>query len=177
MCRVRCGRARLDRRFSAVERKLLGVLKAIEDGLCTLALKDRLLALEVEKAEIVAARESAGAPTPIRLHANLAKVHADKVARLEAALADPASRSEAQSLIRTTIVRVVLTPAVRGMNAELHGDLAAILAMSEQAMEAERRRPSSEDGRQLSVVAGPATTEDFRFSGLRYRSTIPSPSI
>ena len=154
MCRVRCGRARLDRRFAAVERKLAGVLKAIEDGLYTPALKDRMLALEAEKAEIVAARASVGAPTPIRLHANLANVQADRVARLEAALVKPVSRSEAQTLIRATIDRVVLTPAVRGMNAELHGDLAAILAMSEQAMEAERRRPSSEDGRQLSVVAG-----------------------
>lgn len=171
-------RARLDRRFATVERKLAGVLKAIEGGLCTTALKNHLLALDAEKAEIVAARKSAGTPTPIRVHPNLAKVHAEKVTRIEAVLTEPASQAEAQSLIRDMIDRIVLTPAARGMDAELHGNLAAILAISEQAMVNKRRRPSAEDGRQLSVVAGARNQLSllFRAVGIEPSQT-PTPSL
>ena len=56
-----------------------------------------------------------------------------KVAELEVALKDDSIKAEAGDILRSLIERVVLTPvanALDGIDAQLHGDLAGIPALS-----------------------------------------------
>jgi site-specific DNA recombinase len=123
-------RARIDHDLAAVERRLEGVLRAIENGAWNDTLRARLNELEARKATLTTERAQADAPPPTRLHPNAAALYAAKVAELETALNAPAIRSEAAAALRALIDRVVLTPdaaAPDGLAAALHGDLATIL--------------------------------------------------
>ncbi len=92
----------------------------------------------------------------LRLHPRLAEVYADKVARLEEALNDPAFKAEAVEILRSLIDRIELSPRQDGpgLEARLCGDLARILAFCEAAEDKNELPGSGEPGSQLSVVAG-----------------------
>ncbi len=92
----------------------------------------------------------------LRLHPRLAEVYADKVARLEEALNDPAIKTEAAETLRGLIDRIELSPHEdgSGLDARLYGDLARILAFCEAAEDKKELPGSGEPGSQLSVVAG-----------------------
>ena len=84
-----------------------------------------------------------------------------KVEALEAALAGGEDSAEAMEMVRIMIDRVVLTPspAGTGLDADLHGELAGVLAVCEGAAQLRNaqthERPGSfEPGRQVSMVAG-----------------------
>ena len=85
-------------------------MTAIEDGMYTPALKERMKALETRKAEIMAIMGSAEAPSVVRLHPNVSDVYRRKVAELELALNDDSIKAEAGEILRSLIDRVVLTP-------------------------------------------------------------------
>jgi DNA invertase Pin-like site-specific DNA recombinase len=124
----------LTREAEVVERKITGILAAIEDGMYTPVLKERMKVLEARKAEIQGLLASARRPSVVRLHPNAAEIYRRKVADLELALNDDNIKAEAGEILRTLIDRVVLTPAADapdGIDAKLHGDLAAVLALSE----------------------------------------------
>ena len=88
----------------------------------------------------------------VRIHPNLATIYRHKVEALEKLFEDEATRDEAFQIVRSLIDRIVLTPTDDGLAAELHGDLAAILALCEAQND---RRPTAKAvRRQLSVVAG-----------------------
>ncbi len=139
------------RELNAIERKIEAVLRAVEDGMYHPTMKARLTALEARKVELGSELAAGASPTVLRVHPKLPEIYRDKVARLEAALADEATKSEAMELIRGLIDKIVLTPAEDGLKAELYGDLAEILAFSEGA---KSQHPSRAEGCQLSVVAG-----------------------
>ena len=157
-------RAGLDGRLAAVERKIAAMIRAIEDGLYQPSMKDRMAALEAEKAQIVAEIAARPDTTPVALHPNLPVLYRRKVEELERLLADAELGVEAMEAIRSTITRIVLTPrAEGGMDALLEGDLARILAICAGAERTNARRVSggrSGDvpGRQLSLVAGARNT-------------------
>ncbi len=123
-------RARWQEELADVERRLGGVLAAIENGAWSETLRERLRALEQQKVELMA-RETVVLPEPaITLHPAAAALYRDKVANLEAALQQPESRVEAAEALRTLIDRVVLAPdsmAADGLRIDLHGDLAVLL--------------------------------------------------
>ena len=125
---------RLQSQLVTVERKLEGVLRAIEDGSWSDTLKQRLNSLEAEKRQLQ--EQLNGADTAggtIRLHPNAAALYATKVANLQVALNDTDIRCEAADTLGSLIERVVLSPddnAPDGLRAELHGDLAAILTLA-----------------------------------------------
>src|SRR5262249_47994030 len=152
------GQAQMSRQLAEVERKIAGVVKAIEDGLYTPALKGRMTELEAEKAKLEAA--SVPPAAPVRLHPNLPEIYRRQVAELECALNDPLVRDEAAEAIGDLIERVVLTPRTdaAGLDAVLHGDLAQILALCAEGKRrgnGKRQQPSrGGEGCQLSVVAG-----------------------
>ena len=99
--------------------------------------------------------ELAATPPPIvRLHPNLSAVYRDKVARLEEALDEEGTRTEAGELLRTLIDRIVLTPVEDGLKVELHGDLARILAFCEGTAHKGQLPGSWEPGSHLSEVSG-----------------------
>jgi site-specific DNA recombinase len=139
-----------DRKLADVKRKLAGIFAAIERGIITPSTKERLEMLEAEKAELE--RTPIDAPLPA-IHPNLARLYRDKVARLEEELADPEIAAEAKSVLRSLIKTIKVTPGPkRGEVAlELHGELAAILAVG-QAKKNEGGTALSQI--QVSVVAG-----------------------
>jgi hypothetical protein len=101
----------LKREAEVVERKIAGIMTAIEDGTYTPALKDRVKVLEGRKAEIEAIMASAEPPSVVQLHPNAAEIYRRKVANLELALNDDSIKTEAGEVLRSLIDRVVLTPA------------------------------------------------------------------
>jgi site-specific DNA recombinase len=154
---ARAGAAAIEQKLAAVERRIAGIVKAVEDGMYNPSMKARMTALEAERAALVAEQEASVAPPSITLHPNLPELYRRKVAELERLLGDPALGDEAMTLIRSMIEKVVLIPCAdaKGIDAVLHGDLAAIIAACEDA-----KRPGlAGAGRvsfvgQLSVVAG-----------------------
>ncbi len=124
-------RSRLEAELTEVERRLNGVLKAIEDGAWSDTVRRRLEELDARKVAIKLDIDVLGVrPPPIQLHPNAAEIYRAKVAELEAALNAAEIRAEASEALRALIDRVVLVPdgeAPDGLRAELHGDLAMIL--------------------------------------------------
>ncbi len=162
-------RTQLEHSLAGVERRLQGVLRAIEDGAWNESLRSRLTDLEASKTDLRAQLVNAAKPPQIVLHPNAASLYAAKVADLEAALTAPSIQAEAGDVLRSLIERVVLTPhayAEDNLAAELHGDLAMILNLvAADEVPAQTRRGGSKaakkelpgtgvPGSQLSVVAG-----------------------
>jgi hypothetical protein len=113
-----------------VKCRIAGIIEAIERGIITPTTKERLEALEAEKASLERAPVDAALPA---IHPNLAQLYRDKVRRLEEELADPEVAVEAKSVLRSLIKTIKITPgAKRGqVQLELYGELAAILAASQ----------------------------------------------
>ena len=153
--------SRLDAERSDIERRLEGVLRAIENGAWSNALQVRLTELESRKASMAQAMEP---PLAMSLPANAAEIYRDKVANLVNALAQPDICREAADILASLIDRVTLTPdagAPDGLRVELQGDLAMILAAagvtdagSKHEAPASRGAEPGLDGSLLSVVAG-----------------------
>jgi site-specific DNA recombinase len=80
-------RARLQREHERVKAKLEGLYDAIAEGLRTEGLLQRIKGMEAEKERLAAALDRP-APSPIRLHPNLAEIYRAKVAELHRALED-----------------------------------------------------------------------------------------
>ena len=142
--------------LAGVERKIAAILAAVEDGLYSPSMKQRLTDLEARKQEL-AANLAATPKAPVRVLPNLAELYADKVANLADALNDEAIKPEAVELIRSLITRIDLVPddaAPNGLRAEVHGDLAAILAFADGDVSNVKLPGSYEPGSQFSVVAG-----------------------
>ncbi|MGF1611087.1 MAG: hypothetical protein ACFCUQ_16905 [Kiloniellales bacterium] len=149
--------ASLRRERAVIESKIAGLLKAIEDGMYTPAMKDRMAALEARRNELDRDLRSA-APTPaLRLHPGLSEIYRRKVAQLEEALNDESIKAEAAEVLRALIDRIELLPRAdgAGLNARLYGELAAILAFcAEDADKAKLPGAVGRPGSQVSVVAG-----------------------
>jgi site-specific DNA recombinase len=141
--------------LESVERKIAGIVSAIEDGDYSRALRDRLADLEKQQA-LLEVRFSESPPSTVRLHPRLAEIYAEKVEQLEQALNDPAIRAEATDILRSLIERIELRPkgAGQGIAATLHGDLAQILALCGDADGKQKLPKAGASGSQLSVVAG-----------------------
>lgn len=151
------------RELDDVERRLAGVIRAIEDGAWSEALKGRLADLESRKshlqADLVAVERAEG--PELRIHPGLIEQYRAQVARLEDALLDEAIRGEAEEAFRALVERVVLTPdeaAPDRLTAEVYGDLAVILRLGEERLVAgtgRRKAPGTHVlGALLSVDAG-----------------------
>jgi hypothetical protein len=106
-------RASLQSELATVSRRLDGLVDAISESLRAADLQQRLDELEARKAELEA-KLVAPAPTPVRLHTNLAQLYREKIAELHTALADPSLHTEALGLIRGLIERVEVHPAEGG---------------------------------------------------------------
>ena len=144
-----------------VERKLSGIIKAIENGAWSDTLNNRLTALEREKATLKVAMDASEDPSPVVLHPNAAELYRQKVEDLQSALNDPTIKSAAMEALRALFEKIVLTPDVTqpdGVRVELHGALAAILRLGEHRNAGKSGDLPAFDGDlpqgRLSVVAG-----------------------
>jgi DNA invertase Pin-like site-specific DNA recombinase len=150
-------RAAAKRALADIERKIAGIMKAIEDGAYNSTLKDRLTSLEGEKASLeTKLADAAPAPT-LRIHPNLTEVYRKKIDGLEEALTEAGTAKEAGDILRGLIQRIVLTPAEGSLKAELYGDLAIITEYAQTKDRAGAARsveiPGDVPGK-VSVVAG-----------------------
>lgn len=134
--------------MAAVQRKIDGIMAAIEDGLYRPAMKQRLADVEDEKRLPSARLSDTKEPSPVLVRPNLAEAYCRRVADLESLLDDP----EELEAFRSVIERIVVSPGDGGgADLELHGDQARILAVcSDNA----KTPPRGEAGFWLSLVAG-----------------------
>ena len=146
--------AALNSELGAIDRKLAGLMRAIEDGMYNPTMKARMASLEERKTELTAALAAVPSRGAVRIHPNLSQIYQEKVARLADALNEETTRAEAGEIIRALIDRIVLAPVDDGLAAELHGELASILALCEAAGPRRKLPGTSVPGSQLSVVAG-----------------------
>ena len=138
------------RKLSDVTRRIAGVMDAIERGIITPTTKQRLEALEADKAALECASPEPALPS---IHPNLAERYRASVTRLEQELADPELAAEAKSTLRGLINTIKVFPgAKRGeVELELHGQLATVLGFAQ----ATRNKSGTPVSRiQVSVVAG-----------------------
>ncbi|MCC5979917.1 MAG: recombinase family protein [Salinarimonas sp.] len=154
------------RRYEVVSRQIEGLVSAIAEGMRAPSLAAKLEALEAERKEAERAL-AMPAPTPVRLHPNLAKLYREKVAALELALKDESTRTEALTLARSLIEAVVLHPiedrSSQGYEIELIGEIAQMVEVALDAApsptgnkKAARRGAAlrAEERRSVKVVAG-----------------------
>ena len=151
--------------LAAIERKIAGIVAAVEEGNYNRALADRLAELERQQ-ELLRARLREGPPTIVRLHPRLAEIYAERVQQLETSLNDSAIREEAAEVLRSLIDRIELHPRGdgKGVDAELHGDLAEILAFCDGSHG--KFPKTGVSGSQLSVVAGTRNRLDLQLREL-----------
>jgi hypothetical protein len=116
------------RELAEVTRRLDGLAAAIEDGLRTPGLKERLEGLEHRQAALQAELAEETPPAP-RLHPNLAELYWRKVTELAPALEEPTSRDEAIGLLRGLVERVELHPTAEGLDIEVTGAIAGMIAL------------------------------------------------
>ena len=164
--------AKRARKLADIDRKISGMMRAIEDGLYEPLMKERLKALQHERRELeVDVHEAAETELTILSHPNLPERYRRKVLPLEAIL-EGQDRAKAMDLIRSMIERVELRPRVeaKGLDAILHGDLAAILAACAAAQK-ENAPDRVIAGRRLSVVAGAGFALNLRFEK-QHRQTL-----
>ena len=104
-------RRRHEKRLAEVEQQLDGLITAIAEGLRSPGLQARLDALETREGRRSSATLAAPAPSPVRLHPNLAELYRQKVAALHEALHREETRAEALEILRGLIEQVVVQPA------------------------------------------------------------------
>ena len=116
------------RALAKVERAIVGIMAAIEDGLYQSSMKARMAELEREKADITSRLAEAPQDVP-DIHPGIAEIYKRKVAKLTETLRDPDTRLDASSDLRALVGRIVLHPGdKRGeIHATLHGSLMGIL--------------------------------------------------
>ena len=146
-------RGRIERDLRGVIRKLDGMYDAVADGLRTPGLLAKIEALERQNAELETQLE-APAPSPVRLHPNLADLYRQKTAALCEALADPAIRDEAIAILRGLIEEVRVDFGPDGWTAELQGEIVALVDLGMQNDKAPRPGLRAEALCSAKVVAG-----------------------
>ena len=125
------------RELKRIEKKITGILSAIEDGMYHPSMKAKMADLESTKAKLTAFLEDSPEPPALRLHPRLSDLYREKIADLADALNQPELKLEATQILRGLIseVRMVPEPVAAGGHAiELVGELAGILALSEADM-------------------------------------------
>ena len=164
------GRAGKERELAEVTRKLKGLVDALAEGYRVPGLQQRLDELEARQSALEQ-ELAAPAPSPVRLHPNLAQVYRRKVERLHEALADPALRDEALGLLRGLIERVVLHPAGEGQEVEIVGE---IVRMVELGRDAKQAALDAEAACSVKVVAGARNHLNLLFEAPSLASAEPA---
>ena len=113
----------------------------------------KIEALEAEKLRLEVAL-ALPAPSPVRLHPNLAGIYREKVTALRECLAEPAIRTEAVEILRGLIEGVVLRHDAEGWQVEVRGEIAALVALGLAQEKAPRTGLQGEALCSAKLVAG-----------------------
>lgn len=155
------------RELKQVEKKIGGILTAIEDGMYHGSMKAKMADLESRKALLTAFIQDTPEPPALRLHPRLSDLYREKIANLSQALQEPGLRLEATQILRSFITEIRMVPDISAPGwhrIELVGELARILALSE----ADMRKPPLMAGvgfdKSGAVVAGTGFVNCFGIS-------------
>jgi site-specific DNA recombinase len=142
------------RDLTQVEKKINGIMAAIEDGLYQPSMKDRLETLKSEKTALSSLLDQTPEPPALRLHPSLSDLYRSKVRKLSEALNEPSLKREATEVLRGLISEVRMIPDVdapNGHRIELAGELAGILSFGA----VDTTKPATSAGlRSETMVAG-----------------------
>nr|WP_240794049.1 recombinase zinc beta ribbon domain-containing protein [Pseudorhodobacter turbinis] len=142
------------RELNQIDKKIAGIMAAIEDGMYQPSMKDRMAALDAEKQALTKLLEESPEPPALRLHPSLSDLYRSKIRNLSSALQDPGLKMEATEALRGLISEVRMMPdadALNGHHIELAGELAGILSLGE----ADTTKPARFAGfRSETMVAG-----------------------
>jgi site-specific DNA recombinase len=133
------------------------LITAISEGLRGNGLQERLSALEAEHARL---EEISGrpAPTPVRLHPQLAEAYRHRVADLARHLSSEDGRMEALEIVRGLIERVAVKPVEGGaIEVEIVGELASMIEVALGSDEESANKKTAlrdAERRSVKVVAG-----------------------
>ncbi|WP_423208842.1 recombinase family protein [Paracoccus yeei] len=146
------------RALKQIEKKITGMLAAIEDGMYHPSMKAKMAALESRKAELATFLADTPEPPALRLHPRLSHLYREKIANLSKVLQGPGMKREATQILRSLITEIRMLPeasAPGGHEIELVGELAGILALSEADMtKPPRLARAGKSVESDSVVAG-----------------------
>ena len=134
--------------LARVERQIRNIVEAVKAGMFAPAMKDEMAALEERKARLVEASRDQVEEPPM-LHPGLAEVYRRKVETLTEALNKDELRTEAAEMLRSMIQTIRLVPENGELAIELVGELAGILAVTNE--KSPRHGPRA---RQVTLVAG-----------------------
>ncbi len=127
-------REKARRDLSQIDKKINGILAAVEDGMYQPSMKDRMAELECEKAALQRALEESLEPPALRLHPSLSDLYRTKIRNLSSALQDPGLKMEATEALRGLVSEIRMAPdaaASNGHHIELAGELAGILSLGD----------------------------------------------
>src|SRR5260221_11800241 len=103
-------RSTFKRTLTDIERKIAGIMRAIEDGNYNPTLTKRLGALETDKAIAETNFANAAVPPKLRIHPNLPVLYRRKADHLQEALTDAATRLRPREIVRSRLDPIALTP-------------------------------------------------------------------
>lgn len=137
--------------LAKIDKRLNGILHAIEQGIVTETTHSRLLELESQKSELSAnLEEKFDFPQPDK---NMIDIYQEKVKELSSAIYEPEIRNAAMDALRPLIDRIILKPTnLNKVKAELYGNIASMVALNN-----EKGQSFSDLSIRLSVVAGVGT--------------------
>ena len=113
-----------------IAHKLDGLYDAIANGIRTPGLQSKLEALEARLAQLDT-ELAAPAPSPVRLHPNLAELYRRKTGELAATLADPDIGPSALDALRGLIEQVTVYDGPDGTTLDLEGALSAMVGLAQ----------------------------------------------
>ena len=148
--------AQRTKRLADIDRKIAGIMRAIEDGLYEPTMKARLNELRTEREALSREVDTDDEQAfDVLTHPRLAEIYARRIDRLMEELNRP-DHAEASDLIRSLIEKIELHPRKdsKGLDAVLFGDLAGILGLCAEAQDNKKRPAANDAGRRMSVVAG-----------------------
>ena len=147
-------RGQAKRDMAQVDKKIAGIMAAIEDGMYQPSMKGRMAELEAEKHRLSGLVDQSPEPPALRLHPSLSDLYRSKIRNLSSALQDPGLKTEATEALRGLVSEIRMVPDVdapNGHHIELSGDLAGILSLGD----AQTTRPAASAGlRSVTMVAG-----------------------
>jgi site-specific DNA recombinase len=150
------------KRLAEIDRKIAALTQAIEDGFYHPDMKDRLSELTAEKEVMMGRSREEDEPDKVVVYPRLHELYLRIIRGLEKMLGGP-DATAAREMIRSMIEKVTIkpSPGPNGYGATLHSELAAILAVSNEAGTTTKKKSqlpgtalAGAPGSQLSVVAG-----------------------
>ena len=125
-------RQKAEHYLKKVEGRIANILTAIEDGMYTASMKDKMSELEGEKARLEAVIADNPEPPALRLHPSLSARYRELIEDLAGSLNAPEVRREATASLRALISEVRMVPdadAPGGHQLELVGELAGLMSL------------------------------------------------